>query len=282
MYTCFLLFFASYPFILAFLFNFIKNNGLYPELSFTFDKLGVFGDLFGSLNSIFSFLAFSGIVASVFYQRKELEENRVVLRKQNFEYYFFQELSRLREVRNSIFIKGEFSYEFEIDNKQFILKEARDSWGDHALYILNEKCNEWFFYITKDKKHNYSQYQKLYDKFLYKILGGYYRVLYNIIKNIDLAEGLDESEKRRYVHLVRAELSNSELFFLLHNGLSDHGANFKPFLEKYEMFEHYHDQKTSITLLIQYEESAFGSNEKLKKKYNTHKHAVDNNPNKKK
>jgi len=50
----------------------IAVTSLYPEL----DKSGQFGDLFGTINALFSGLAFAGIIAAILLQRQELQLQR--------------------------------------------------------------------------------------------------------------------------------------------------------------------------------------------------------------
>jgi hypothetical protein len=81
-------------------------------------------------------------------------------------------------------------------------------------------------------------------------------LLYNIIKFVDGASGV---ELGFYAKLVRAQLSSNELELLLYNCLSKWGAEFKPFVEKYEMLKNVSElPKDSEPLSHQYDKSAFG------------------------
>ena len=57
----------------------------FPQMSedISTETAGQFGDLFGSLNTLFSALAFGGVIWSIFLQRKELQETRLEFRTQN-------------------------------------------------------------------------------------------------------------------------------------------------------------------------------------------------------
>ena len=55
------------------------------ELFPTMDQRGQFGDLFGSINSLFSGLAFAGLLYTIFLQRNELALQREELRLQREE-----------------------------------------------------------------------------------------------------------------------------------------------------------------------------------------------------
>ena len=55
---------------------------LFPELAVeTLEKRGVFGDMFGSLNALFSGIALVGVIFAVFMQRKELQLQREDLQR---------------------------------------------------------------------------------------------------------------------------------------------------------------------------------------------------------
>jgi len=63
----------------------------HPISEFSIDKAGVFGDSFGILTSLFSGLAFGGIIITTYLQSKELQHQREELRLQR------EEISRNRE-----------------------------------------------------------------------------------------------------------------------------------------------------------------------------------------
>lgn len=70
-------------------------------------------------------------------------------------------------------------------------------------------------------------------------LDQYFRVLYHTIKFVDASQAFNsESDKRRYTSLVRAQLSDSELFLLFYNGVCAHAEKFRPLIEKYGLLEH--------------------------------------------
>lgn len=70
-------------------------------------------------------------------------------------------------------------------------------------------------------------------------LDQYFRVLYHTIKFVDASQAFNsESDKRRYTSLVRAQLSDSELFLLFYNGVCPQAGKFRPLIEKYGLLEH--------------------------------------------
>lgn len=84
---------------------------------------------------------------------------------------------------------------------------------------------------------------KLYYKAFYEprqeLLGHYFRIMYHIVKFVDSSSVLQTyEEKRRYVSLLRAQLSAHELLLLFYNGISTKAIKFKPLIEKYGLLEH--------------------------------------------
>jgi hypothetical protein len=81
-------------------------------------------------------------------------------------------------------------------------------------------------------------YEKFYNH-RQALLGHYFRILYHIVKLVDSSTILKtHEEKRRYVSLVRAQLSAHELILIFYNGISTKAVKFKPLIEKYGLLEH--------------------------------------------
>lgn len=80
-------------------------------------------------------------------------------------------------------------------------------------------------------------YRKLNSNF-----GNYFRNLYRIIKQIDDFK-FDEDPKKNfekkyyYTSIVRAQLSDSEVKWMMFNSLTHYGEKFKPLIEKYSLLK---------------------------------------------
>ena len=68
-------------------------------------------------------------------------------------------------------------------------------------------------------------------------MGAYFRTLYRIYDLIDNAD-LEESSKKNYLKIVRAQLTESELFFLRYNAMTYYGMNFVKYINKYNILKH--------------------------------------------
>lgn len=64
-----------------------------------------------------------------------------------------------------------------------------------------------------------------------------FRTLYRLVDLIDNAD-IDSDDKVTYIKIVRAQLRESELFFLRYNAMIDYGKNFQEYINKYRLLKH--------------------------------------------
>jgi len=242
-------------------------NGHYG-LSLSTTERGVFGDMFGAVNALFSGLAFVGVVYAIVMQRHEItiakreiaytktildeQQKQLALqnsetKKQAFENTFFQMLRLFSDItsqidllrmsnNNPVYTKGKDVFPIFLDRLRLFYRNSRGE--------IIDGVDANGAYISFYNRHNSE-------------LGHYFRILYNIIKFIDAS---DVANKKLYSNIVRAQLSDAEAAILFHNGLSLYGIEkFKPLIEKYGLLKNVVD--TDIldpTLKKQYQASAFG------------------------
>lgn len=205
---------------------------------------GVFGDKFGSINSLFSGLAFAGLIYAILLQRIELklqrreleltrdelrgqrgefEEQNKTLKRQRFENTFFQMLALHNDIINSMSSgvgDGELRgrYLLKSLSSQLIRRIGRRDGRD---------VSRWDF--------NYTNFQ--YDLFYEdcrSLMGIYFRNLYRLFKFVDESY-LSEDDKKFYTNIVRAQLSDQELQMLFYNCINIKGGKFKVYVEKYSL-----------------------------------------------
>lgn len=204
--------------------------------------LGTFGDSFGALNTLFSGLAFAGIIVSIFLQSKELSETRgeikaqgnqfklqtQALNRQVFETTLFQLISLHNEILDSVTVLA------GADRLQIYGRAA-------VKEIYLKKFHEGTFRYELDLHpseypKNINEYYMAFHEVYGEQIGHYFRNIYQIINFIDKSE---VSNKKFYSNLLRAQMSSHELGLLFYNCLSDLGREkFKPLIEKYSFFEH--------------------------------------------
>ncbi|KQO27992.1 putative phage abortive infection protein [Pseudomonas chengduensis] len=231
-------------------------------LSIGRSSFGEWGDFFGGvLNPILTFLTFMGLLITIVIQQTELKESRKEfkrsadalddqsksLKKQNFESTFFQMLSLHNDIVNSI---------------DLVEKESGNTTKGRDCFRVFYTRLARLYRETKNKgkgKYPPESIAKLSYALFWKghqaELGHYFRYLYNLIKFVDeseFSEGL-------YIKLIRAQLSDQELFLLFYNSISDQGQKFRNYIEKYALF----DNMPAIRILDKahlklYPEKAYG------------------------
>lgn len=226
-----------------------KYSWYYVDSEITEPTLrGVFGDQFGFVNSLFSGLAFAGVIYAILLQRSELKLQREELkmtrrelegqklqleaqnntfREQTLQNAFFQMLSFHNEiVKGIVYIdKGHAQQRFE----------GRDCFGK----FYNELCRVPVSEGISDKQLKDQEYMgQRYSNFYLNYqddLGHYFRNLYNIIKFIHTN---DFKNKKYYTNLVRAQLSVYEIILLLYNCEFGLGRKkFKQLVERYSLLK---------------------------------------------
>lgn len=101
-------------------------------------------------------------------------------------------------------------------------------------------------------------YRDFYDGHQFEI-GHYFRNLYHVVKFVDSADDEVVPDKKRYVSIIRAQLSSAELLLLFHNGLEQGRKKFKPLIERYALLKQFPKAEVIVEELVEeYFPSAFG------------------------
>lgn len=233
----------------------------WPIQEISVEKSGVFGDSFGLLTSLFSGLAFAGLIITIIMQKEELSLQRQelgltrnelagqkeelklqneTLSVQRFENTFFNMLELLESCRKDINYSpsnwGGGPYQgrdairklYIVFVESFLSGHAYDGQGSVEIYFKEEAKN-----IDGIKV----EYKKFYQEEYGEELGQYYRTLYNLLKFVDATKYI--SNKKFYTNLVRAQLSRYELALLFYNCLSGFGEDRMALLVKrYSILKH--------------------------------------------
>lgn len=171
------------------------------------DNRGTFGDMFGSVNSLFSGLAFAGIIYTIYIQRKELALQREELSLQReeiknstaelagqkeqmivqrFENTYFNLLSAQNEIVNTIklgTVQGRMVF--------------------HHLYdVMSNEYNE-----IKAEKESFNRIFKQHHNSLYH----YCRNMVTIIEFVHNTKYIKDEDKKTYVGFLKSQISSFEL-----------------------------------------------------------------------
>ncbi len=219
----------------------ITNFYLVPK--FFLDDAGIFGDMFGGANALFSGLAFVGVIIAILLQSKELELQRKELkattkaledqriqmelqnetiRKQQFENTFF-ELMRLR---------NEIAQKIREDDNTVIEQDLLISLAvDKVLNSISSP-----YEIDPFQGKTGAQYQS----FFFKQRKAYKKIVLSMLELIE-RNNFNESDQRFYAELLQAQLSNVELHFLAYIYLHNDQINSMKRLIKYGIFDNLSD-----------------------------------------
>ena len=244
--------------ILSAFFYGITQNPKFEEIIKVWANFGDF--MGGTLNPILAALSLFGLLFTIYYQNKELEETR-------------------KELKKSVQAQQEQSESLKLQNEATKLQIFENTFFKLTELFLGTK-NSLSFYIENEDKNisGYSAFNKIfkalkgspnYDDFNEKfefITGIYFGQIYQILKFINES---DIQNKQRYVNIFRAQFTKNELEFLFYHCLGTIGKRrFKKLVEDYEFFEHIILNEDIEKQLLEYDKKAFGKNEKILEKYN--------------
>ena len=203
-----------------------------------------FGDIFNALSSLFTALAFAGLIVTIIIQRQDINTQNKINNTQNFENNFFSLLEQHHRIIDSFVIE---------------IKPNKENDTIEPYAYDREKVTKLdaFDFLAKDFKHRYKKVKEIrftadksyqnvfihsflhhtYGKYGY-MLGHYFRNLYHLVKFIDEDKSLKTfDEKYKYAKILRAQLSAPEINLIAWNGLTYHGEAFRPLIEKYKLLK---------------------------------------------
>ncbi len=234
--------------------------------------MGVFGDSYGALNTLFSALAFTGIIASIYFQREELKATREELEATRYEmkYQGEQFEAQTAALKLQVFENTFFN----------MLKLHNDIVESMAIRVTNgaevkgrggfqRLCEQ--YYNSRHNALNRVDCVPAYEGFYIRneaTLGHYFRIMYQLVSLVDYSS-LSVEQKGKYIEILRAQLSTYELILLSIHALSRHGdKNIKRIIEAYSLFEYISittlsgimgDEVSTREIVTSYAISAYGS-----------------------
>lgn len=254
-------------------FNYIYATGLGK------DYQGLFGDMFGASNALFTGLSFVGVIIAILLQSQELKLQRNELQStreefatqnstmklQQFENTFFQMLNYFNSIVNDLNI---------IDKEEHIEIKGRSVFDVLKLELL-EISKKKFYKENPEVIENGFQSEKMLSRYMYamdisklnevlntlnysnkEILFTYYRTLYQILKFIHKTANID---KRDYFEFILAQFTQSEINMLCYFALSDKWIEeLKPLIEEYHLLKNFKEGGIGRQIIeTQYKTSAF-------------------------
>lgn len=224
---------------------------------------GLFGDMFGASNALFTGLSFTGVIIAILLQRQELKLQRneleltreemkltkmefnqqnETLTKQQFENTFFQMLSMLhtniRSINislngnnvsgNQIFTSFKNEIKVDVDNKTRDRVQKKDvNLNEFGNQLNIERLN----FSTEDLKAIFQSKFRVYEN----LLTNYFSSLFVILKFVDESLMID---KQFYISVIRSQFSRDELYVLFLKTISlMEEDEMRKLIDKYNIFD---------------------------------------------
>lgn len=194
--------------------------------------LGTYGDFIGGvLGTIFALISVLFLIRTFNQQKAVTEKNEEQIENQRFNDLFFELLrlyqSEISELCGTI--------QRDRDNETVIINYDNKDFFDYEKKLLQRT-----FKPTTSYEGNIQEAIKLYMLFYIKHrtkVAACFRTLYRIFDLLDNAK-LKENIKKNYLKIIRAQLTDSELFFIRYNGMTYYGNNFINYINKYNILKH--------------------------------------------
>ena len=164
---------------------------------------------------------------TLYYQRYDFKMTKITSNKQQFETTFFNMLSMLIEIRNSIHcVRGNnklVAHEYLSDCIEKLKNDYLNLLATKKdIDEIDKRIEAHEEILDTDKDSLRYEVQDVYESFYsenHNSLGHYFRYIYHIIEFI-LRERGDYGDANLYMQILQAQLSDNELSLLFYNALS--------------------------------------------------------------
>ena len=277
--------------ILSYFFYGITQNPKFEEIVKIWANFGDF--MGGTLNPILAALSLFGLLFTIYYQNKELEETRKELigsriaqeeqseslklqnkatKLQMFETTFFQLNNLVNITKGNISIKVNNVKTYRRGNSQEFTLSNRDYNVNRIIFDSEERLNgneaikKYLMIYKVSYIDEYDKFNTIHEEFI----GAYFGQVYQLLNFTNESYKENKIEQpQRYINIFRAQFSKDELVLLFFHCLGKIGKRkFKKLVEGYEFFEHISLNNDIEKQLLEYDIKAFGKNENIIKKYN--------------
>ena len=196
---------------------------------------GAFGDTYGTVNALFTALAFGGLIITILLQRQELKLQRDELRLQRLEMKGQREQL---QIQSNTFQQQRFENTFfallrshnDIISSFYTVEHGSRVHGRDCLRIKVQRLLD----IYQKDHPNVDEIMNILNENGVPRLEQFFKQLYNIVKFIDDGE---ISRKYYYMNLLHSQLDYNELILVAYNGLGSNAKDFKRLIEKYGLLE---------------------------------------------
>ncbi|MDH0348700.1 putative phage abortive infection protein [Aeromonas dhakensis] len=231
--------------ILAFVFSVWMY---YPDLILYFQArsyvtentgLGEFGDMYGSLNTLFSGLAFSAVVVTLLLQKQQLSISQQELRLTREEMSSQSDLFAIQtQVMNQQLFEGTFFQLLKLYLEQSSTYSEMNSDTNRSKWTTIYNIVRRTIDVRPRKDLDYPAYDKLMDYGVVATSLNPISFLLNILKYVDESSLISSEKKWFYVELLKHNVSGVEKYLVAVFSAYDEKLNpYQSHLEKYSFFD---------------------------------------------
>lgn len=219
-----LLIIAGMGIIAWFLIRLLKFEGhLNVNHNINLPDAGQIGDFIGGLSgTLFTLVGVVLLFETLALQREELGESRKVFEKQQFDNTFFNLLNLYQEVVKTLHIDS-----LGLSIGKAFFEEKRKKFYEEFVFHEN---------YTKNRRSAKIKYIEFYAS-TKEQTANYFRTIYRIFRYIGNSN-IPEKDKMDYAKIVRAQLSESELFFIYYNSFTEYGTKFRKLINDFDILKH--------------------------------------------
>lgn len=215
----------------------------WPISEISINKAGVYGDSFGILTSLFSALAFTGMIITILLQkdelslqreeltqtRKEISAQKEILRIQNFNNAFYKLLDFYKHNLSQISVTDSDTSEKKegVGALRFLLSKFTESQSEYKKFYSvhdEEKMKVYEFHLCLDINRILLRQARY--------LGTFKSIMYLVESQLKSNE-----EKEIYWKIIESQLTAYEVQYLFYQSLSDIDGEFSKLLNKSKILE---------------------------------------------
>lgn len=260
-------------------------------------KYGTFGDSYGSLNTLFTGFAFSGLIISIFIQllelrqtRKELSGQKTALLGQQEEFQKQTQIlenqqklidNQFKETRKQNFINefyGLLKQRNIILNSISLYKEDSKYSGLRVISELSNKFQD-ILEDLEDENNNKKYFEEKLDDEIFNLFGyydyqisGLFKFYITIIDTINTSDSIQEKEKEKYINIIKKLIGVDEKIVLMWYGI--HYNQIKNICNKYSLLNGIYHESFIPIALTHFKHTAFGKSKEWNKVFDNHKKTV--------
>lgn len=265
------------------------------------EKYGTYGDSYGSLNTLFTGLAFAGLIISIFIQllelrqtRRELAEQSKALVDQKTEFAAQTRIldkqtkinitqqkilnEQFQETLKSNFVNVFFKL---IDQRNMLMNSlnipsSTGTISGHAVFAEYAQMFRQVRHGFDPEKHNKDYYENAWTDFTKQNFGfkdyqvrSYFKIYKILFYTIYTSNSINKVEKQYYIDMVKTMMGLEEKMTLMWVGILEPHIN--DMCNQFALFHntyHEHMEKTCVTF---FDISAFGDSKKWKNAYEKYK-----------